>query len=413
MFSRVGRSLRKGHQALRSRGLETAVDRFQEAVEAVPGDPRAYLQLALAQAAGGEYEAARVTAEAMLERFPDNAVALLAAARCRLEAGDPAGAETSLRAAAQRQFDNMLVQQHLALCALMNDRIAPAATLLAHVGHIANTQFLALFDREIEREEEPVERADELEAAADRFKPSALAANAGYLALFSYEVERRIAPALPVPNNETSSPSEAFVQKVARLQKRAARRSPVSAGGRWARARIARRLERVGERAFERKQFAEALAAFDAAEGVADNRAFALLAAGLAALRLEMPNRAARRLAKAYSRRPDDGLIASGYADALFRTGRCAEALAVFGQIEPAGPEDFHAHYGRGACLTALGRKRQALAQFRIAFEHYRLDSLDDCLAHSWTELLRRQAALARNAERAGRAAPPAQSADS
>jgi tetratricopeptide (TPR) repeat protein len=260
-------------------------------------------------------------------------------------------AESLLRSAAEQQPENLLAQQYIALCELMQGNVEEAATRIERIG---------------------------------------LAANADFLALFSCEIERRLTPPEHVVDKETPPPSPPIAAAIARLEERAARKSGFFFG-RMAWCRVVGKLELLGENAYDHDDFAGALAAFEAALRCRPDAPTALLGVGLSALRLDRPSQAAQSLAEAFRRRPDDGVIASSYGDALCRTGRFAEALAVFEEITPAGPEDFHAHYGRGACLTALGRKPDALEQFRVAFERYRLDAVDDCLIPSWEELLKRE----------------------
>lgn len=352
MRSRAARFLRQGHRALRSGRLEAAVAAFEKAVEAAPDSRPTLIQLALAQARRGDCEAACATTEAMVELFPNDGVARFFAGRCRLECNEPSSAEPLLRSAAKLQPENVLIQQYLALCEVMKGEAVAAAARLERVGHLANTDLLALF---------------------------------------SYEVERRLAPIPPVTDKEQPSPSEQSVAAIARIEERMARGVCRSLFGQIRCRRAARKLVRFGERAYDGGDFAAALAAFEAADRAGSNATTATLGAGLAALRLDQPNQATQLLAKAYARWPDDGIVASSYADALYRSGQFAEALAVFETIEPAGPEDFHTHYGQGTCLAVLGHKRPALEQFRVAFEQYRLDTIDDCLMPSWRELLRRE----------------------
>ena len=347
----AGRLLRQGHRALRRLKGEAAVEAFGKAVSAAPGDRRTHIQLAQAQARGGDGGAARETVRAMLERFPGEAVVRLFAGRCLLQCADPAGAEPLLQAAAGQQPDNVLAQQYLALCELAKDNV---------------------------------------EAAAARLNKAGLAANADFLALLSGEIERRLAPAAPAPDNEIPPPSETVAAALARLEERAGRASQGFLG-KMKRRRIVAKIERLGERAYERGECGDALAAFEAARRWSAEDADVLLGVGLSALSLDCPQRALQPLAEAHAKRPDDGYTASTYANALYRASRIAEALAVFETVEPAGPDDFHAHYGRGACLAALGRLPGALEQFRVAFERYRLDAMEDCLIPSWQELLRRQ----------------------
>ena len=346
------RLLKRGHRALEGRKIEAAVEAFEQATAAAPGDRRGYIQLALAQLRGGQYDAARATAATMLGRFPGDPVVELFAGRCLLECGETAAAEPLFRASAERQPENDLAQQYLALCELMKGDVEPAA---------------------------------------NRIDRTSFAANADFLALFSHEIERQIAPAPPVLDQDLPLPLPAFASVVARLEGRAAGSSR-GLIGRFKRRRIVGKLLRLGERAYDRSQFIEALAAFEAAARCDPESPTALLGVGLAAWHLDRPNHAAQSLAGAFARTSDDGIIASSYGDALYSAGRIAEALAVFEQVEPAGPEDFHAYYGHGACLAVLGHKCEALEQFRIAFEQYRLDAMDDCLIPSWQEFLKREA---------------------
>jgi Flp pilus assembly protein TadD len=343
--------LRQGHRALRRLKIEAAVEAFAKAVSAAPGDRRTYIQLALAQTRGGDCEAARETVHGMLQHFPDEAVPCLFAGRCLLQCGDLAGAEPLLRSAAEQGPDNVLAQQYLALCELAKG---------------------------------------DIEAASARINTVGLAANADFLALFSHEIERRLAPTSPATDKDIPPPSESPATAIARLEERAGRAGQ-GLFGKIKRRRIVAKIARLGERAYDRSDFGDALAAFEAVRRCCPNDADVLLGVGLSALSLDCPNHALQPLADAHARRPDDGFTASTYANALCCTGRIAEALAVFESVEPAGPDDFHAHYGRGACLAALGRPQPALEQFRIAFERYRLDAMDDCLIPSWQELLRRQ----------------------
>jgi tetratricopeptide (TPR) repeat protein len=339
---------------LRAQRFEPAVAAFHKAAEAVPNDRRALVQLALAQSQGGDYLSARATTEAMLRRFPDDPVVQLAVGRCLLECEDSAGAEPLLRSAAESQPENALAQQYRALCELARGDLA---------------------------------------AAAEHFERVGLAANADFLALFSYVVERRLAPTIPAADKDAPPPSESCAAQIAQLDAQAT--NPASGTGRAKRKhrRALRMLSKLGERAFDAGDFAAALAAFAAASRGGSEEMIVWLGAGLSSLRLDRPNSAAEFLSKAYARWPDDGLIGSSYADALYRAGRIAESLAVFERIEPAGPDDFHAHYGRGACLAVLGQKPAALAQFRAAFRRFRLDTMDNCLLPSWEALQRRQSA--------------------
>ena len=344
--------MRRGHRALRSGKAEAAVAAFEKAVEAAPGGRHTYVQLAIAHVRRGDCEAACATTKTMLERFPDDGVARFSAGRCWIECNEPSRAEPLLQSAAELQTENALVQQYLALCELMQGKTDAAAKRFERSGHLTNTDFLALF---------------------------------------SYEVERRLVPIPPVIDREPPLPSERFAAAIGRLEGRLARDVRRSLFGRIRRRRVARKLVRLGERAYDRGDFASALAAFEAAYRASSNVTAASLGAGLAALQLDRPNHAAQLLAETYERWPNDGLVASSYADAHYRSGQIGEALAVFETIQPAGPEDFHAHYGQGTCLAALGHKRLALERFRIAFERYRLDAIDDCLMPSWHELLRRE----------------------
>jgi tetratricopeptide (TPR) repeat protein len=104
-------------------------------------------------------------------------------------------------------------------------------------------------------------------------------------------------------------------------------------------------------------------------------------------MRFDHAHTAAQLLAAACSIDPDDGFVASSYGDALHRAGLVREALRTYQGIAPAGPEDFHANYGQGACHAALGHRQPALECFRTAFDRYRLDSVEDCLLSAWQEL--------------------------
>jgi tetratricopeptide (TPR) repeat protein len=288
----------------------------------------------------------------MLKRFPDDAVVRLAAGRCLLECGDPTAGEPLLQSAAESQPENALAQQYLALCDLMKGDFAAAAARIERIG---------------------------------------LAANADFLALFGYEIERRLATTASASDKDAPPPSESPAAEIARLDARVGGGAPQGFFAKRARRRTLRRLARLGERAFDRGDYATALTAFEAARRAGSDEMIVLLGAGLSDLRLDRSNQAVQFLGPACARWPGDGLVASSYADALYRTGQFAESLAVFETIAPAGPEDFHAHYGRGACHAALSHKPAALEQFRIAFQRYRLDTVDNCLLPSWQELLRRE----------------------
>jgi tetratricopeptide (TPR) repeat protein len=352
MRTRAGRFLRAGHRALRAQRIEAAIEAFDRAIETASDDRRAHIQLALAQARQGKYEAALATTETMVKRFPGEPVVQLFAGRCLLECENPTAAEPLLVLAAKSQPENTLAQQYLALCELVKGDVAAASARIERVGFAANSDFLALF---------------------------------------SYEIERRLGLKSPAVDRDAPAPSESLASAIAQLEAQA----DVAARRRWfakrARRRVMRHLSKLGERAYDRGNFAAALAAFEAAGRGGSEEMIAYLGAGLSNLRLDRPNQATQVLAPAFARWPDDGFIASNYADALYRAGQIAEALAVFEGIEPAGPEDFHAHYGRGACHAALGHKPAALEQFRMAFENYRLDTMDNCLVPSWQELLKRE----------------------
>jgi len=348
----AGRLLRAGHRQIRRRGLDAAVAAFAKAVESARDDRRPYIQLALAQARRGDCQAACLTVETMLKRFPGDVVVEICAGRCLLECDHPADAEPLLRSAVQSAPENALAQQYLALCQLMKGDLAAASAGIERMG---------------------------------------LAANADFLALFSYEVERRLAPTSLLDDKEVPPPSESHRTVIAGREAQAACAPPSSLFARLSRRRAMRKLARLGEQAYDGDDFAAALAAFEAAHRCGLEERIVWLGAGLSNLRLDRPNQAIHYLAQAFARWPNDGIVASSYADALYRAGRIAEALAVFEKIEPAGPEDFHAHYGRGACYAALGQKPVALEQFRNAFQQYRLDTLDDCLAPSWQELLKKE----------------------
>jgi len=344
----AARLLRKGHRAVRRRRIEAAVVAFFEAAERAPLDRRAHIQLALAQARRGDCDAARATVAAMIERFPDDPVVQLSAGRCLLECGDAAGAEPLLLATAQAQPENFLAQQYLALCLLMRGDFKSAGERLDQVGLAASTDFLALL---------------------------------------SHEVERLLATAPRDGVKDNPQPAAPSLAAVSALEKRAGAETRSGLIGKVARRRAARKLVRLGERAFDRRDFDGALAAFEAARRIGSRDPLVLLGLGLANLRLDRPTPAAQFLAAAYAQSPADGFVVSSYADALHRAGLFAESLAVFERIEPAGPEDFHANYGRGACLAALGRRTEALEAFRTAFERYRLDTVEDCLIPSWRQL--------------------------
>jgi len=350
MGTRVSRWLRAGHRALRRGRFDAAIAAFGKAVEAAPNDRRAHIRLAFALARQGDCETARLAIRTMFNRFPDDPVVHLCAGCCLLECDDPIGAEPLLQSAAGSQPENALVRQYLALCALMKGDLAGASARIEQAG---------------------------------------LAANADFLALFSYEVEQRIMPTAPMTDKDAPLASQSYGEAIARLAAQATDGPRLSFFAKMRRRQVWRKLASLGERAYDNGNFARALAAFEAAHRCGSEDLIVWLGAGLSSLRLERPNSAAQWLAEGFARQPEDAIIASHYADALYRAGRIAEALAVFEKIEPAGPDDFHAHYGCGACLAALGRKREALEQFRIAFERYRLDTLEECLLPSWQGLLK------------------------
>ncbi|MCX8036361.1 MAG: tetratricopeptide repeat protein [Candidatus Sumerlaeia bacterium] len=347
------RCLRRGHRAFRHGRIENAIAAFDAAVESAPTDRRGLIQSALARLRTGDYPAARAAADVLAERFPDDPIAALFAGRILLECGDPKAAEPFLRRAVQAQPDNELAQQYLALCKLAQGNVAEAAAEMNHLG---------------------------------------FAANADFLALFSHEVERRLVPAPPVSDAESPPPSAAVVTALQEQESRAAA-LPASWTGRLRRRRIVAHLLRAGERAYDNGRFPDAMAIFEAASRLDPQSDFALLGVGLCALQMNRPNQAAEFLSLACRLRPHDSSLASHYADALYRAGQPEAALAVYEQIAPAGPDDFHAHYGCGRSLTALGRKQDAIEKFRTAFQCYRLDALDDCLVPAWNELKAKVAA--------------------
>ena len=376
----VRRLLKKGHRLLQRNDPIAAEAAFARAAETAPDDPRGALQLALAQARRGACDEARHAVQALVERFPDRPVALLFAGRSLLECDDPAGAEPLLRAAAERQPENLRVQQTLALCELMQGRIAESAARFENAGLLGGPAFLALLSHEVERRLKPEAPAADPDAA--------LAADSGEPPAAGFEEPTSAADsdaALAADSGEPPAPPERLAQLAARLEARVASRRVLP----WlARRRAARILARTGERAYDREDFPGALVLFETLRRVQADAPIGHFGAGLAALKLNHPLQAVEALAEAHRLQPDDPLVAASYAQALYRAARFDEALAMYEKIEPAGPDDFHAHYGRGACLTALGRKAPALEQFRIAFERFFLDTLEDCLLPAWKKLV-------------------------
>lgn len=368
---RTQRYLRRGHRAMRRGDARAAVEAFTAAAESAEGDPRGAMQLALAQARRGECVEARRTVEDMVRAFPENAVARLYAGRALLECGDAEAAEPHLIAAAAMQPENARIQQSLALCEFMRGNLARAAERFERTGFRAGSDFLALLSYEVEKRLAPTP------PVVDRDLPDLLATSTPPAADCDG----------PVRSEIRAQPAAKAARRAARLESRVGRWSRVPLLGRIVRALASRKLARAGERAYDEGEYAAALALFEAGRRIDPDALITHLGAGLSALHLGRPNHAIERLAAGWRRTPGDPLLASSYADALYRSGRPDEALAMFERIEPAGPDDFHAHYGRGACLTALGRKQRALEQFRLAFEGYGLDTLDDCLLPSWHEV--------------------------
>jgi len=357
VISRTNRLLRKGHRALAERRFADAIALFRRAALTAPDDPRCAIQLALALARSGQCEGALETTAALAERFADNAVALALAGRSRLECGDPAGAEPLLASAARSAPENLVAARYLALCRLLRG---------------------------------------ETESAKDVIESSLRSAGSDFLALLSYEISVRLAP-VPSEDSQPPPPEPQLAERIARLESQASGAPADSLAGRLRRRRIVRKLEKTGEQRYDRGDFAGALAAFEAARRLGSKSRLALLGAGLSALEAGAPHRAVEHLAEGCARWPGDAVVSSTYGFALLRAGRREEALEVFEKIEPAGPDDFHAHYARAVCLAALGRKTDALEQFRTAFEHYRLDTVEECLVPAWREFLERQGAAKSN----------------
>ncbi len=74
-------------------------------------------------------------------------------------------------------------------------------------------------------------------------------------------------------------------------------------------------------------------------------------------------------------------------AQCLTRSGEPELALAVLGNLAPAGPDDFYLHYFRGCAYRALGRRAEALGCFRVSFGNYFEENYHYMLLRSWEQV--------------------------
>lgn len=297
------------------------------------------------------WEEAATLLEDWAARHPGDAAGALLLGRARVNLGLWDAAAQALGAALEREPDNLLALNYLALSHLGAGRDAEARGIWARVGLHLNREFLAAFSRVAER----------------RFSEDPAA-----IPPVTYEF---------IAACQTSAARGWAVY----------RKRPLL--GWWYEKRMVDKWLKSAEKLIYLGNYQGALELLGAVRGLAPERVEARLAQILALMGLERWADARGEVLMLLDGSPGAwhtfGLVALGYC--YLKEGEAARALEVLRRCATPGPEDYGKHYFMGLCHLALGDEARAHEEFRTAATAFFADTKDQKIDAAFYRIMKEQ----------------------
>jgi Flp pilus assembly protein TadD len=318
---------------------------------------------------------------------PDNARLHLRIGQCRYAEGDAKGARQAYRRALDIAPDNLPARLFLAIVELDHGALGPACSLLDEVVERQKENLSAISLRAL-----AWYRGGDRSAALKQWR-RAFCADPAFLSRLVVALESDRMADDGDEGNATGDDETSTIPQDA----------------------SARRVRSICQRALDRKDYAEALAAIRrltelrsadpetryshgcvALEAGAHEEAERALSQAMALqrrrdMRTMLPRlRKATRdeIREARKNTPTDPSLLAMRGLALARLGRCQEAREDLAAVKVEGPESYNKFYYLGLCALAEGHADDARKYLHYAFERYGADTIEFCLPDlmSWAE---------------------------